>query len=91
MISHETCSVYYVHDDISKLDVHGSVHRNINLTEITNKMRPVAEFINPTFLNCSTCFERHTAHHQELKNCNCNLWFYIRLWWPAAAGHHKRM
>ena len=22
------------------------------------------------FLNCSTCFERHTAHHQELKNCN---------------------
>ena len=24
------------------------------------------------FLNCSTCFERHTAHHQELKNCNCS-------------------
>ena len=31
------------------------------------------------FLNCSTCFERHTAHHQELKNCNCGLWFYVRL------------
>jgi hypothetical protein len=30
------------------------------------------------FLNCSTCFGRHTAHHQELKNCNCSLWFYIR-------------
>jgi hypothetical protein len=29
------------------------------------------------FLNCSTCFERHTAHHQELKNCNCSLWIYI--------------
>ena len=29
------------------------------------------------FLNCSTCFERQTAHHQELKNCNCSLWFYI--------------
>ena len=27
------------------------------------------------FLNCSTCFGRHTAHHQELKNCNCSLWF----------------
>ena len=36
------------------------------------------------FLNCSTCFERHTAHHQELKNCNCSLWFYICLWLPAA-------
>jgi hypothetical protein len=37
------------------------------------------------FLNCSTSFGRHTAHHQELKNCNCSLWFYIRLWLPAAA------
>ena len=27
------------------------------------------------FLNCSTCFERHIAHHQELKNCICSLWF----------------
>jgi hypothetical protein len=36
------------------------------------------------FLNYPTCFERHTAYHQELKNCNCSLWFYIRLWWPAA-------
>jgi len=36
------------------------------------------------FFNCSTCFERHTAHHQELKNCNCSLWFYIRLWLLAA-------
>jgi hypothetical protein len=37
------------------------------------------------FLNCSTCFGRHTAHHQELKNCNCSLWFYIRFRLPAAA------
>jgi len=34
------------------------------------------------FLNCSTCFGRHNAHHQELKNCNCSLWFYIRFWLP---------
>ena len=45
----------------------------------------VIEFIIPMFLNCSTCFERHTAHHQELKNCNCSLWFYIRFWLPAVA------
>jgi hypothetical protein len=54
-----------------------------NRIEITNKMRPFVEFI-PVFLNCPTCFEQHTAHHQELKNCNCSLWFYIRLWLPAA-------
>jgi len=35
-------------------------------------------------VNCSTCFERHTAHHQELTNCNCSLWFYMRLWLPVA-------
>jgi hypothetical protein len=38
------------------------------------------------FLNCSTCFGRHTAHHQELKNCNGSLGFYIRLWLPVAAA-----
>jgi len=43
------------------------------------------EFIIPMFINCSTCFERHTAHHQELKNCNLSLWFYIRFWLPVAA------
>jgi hypothetical protein len=31
------------------------------------------------FLNCSTCFGRHTAHHQKLKNCNCSLWFFADL------------
>jgi len=46
----------------------------------------VVEFIIPVFLNCSTCFGRHTAHHQELKNCNCSLWFYIRLWLQVAAA-----
>jgi len=37
------------------------------------------------FLNWSTCFGRDIAHHQELKNCNRSLWFYIRFWLPAAA------
>ena len=39
------------------------------------------------FLNCSTCFGRHTAHHQELKNCNCR----YDGWAIAAAGNQKRM
>jgi len=38
------------------------------------------------FFNCSTCFGRNTAHHKELKNCNCSLWFYIRFWLPVAAA-----
>ena len=39
----------------------------------------------PVFLNCSTCFGRQAAHHQELKNCNYSLWFCIRVWLPAVA------
>jgi len=30
-------------------------------------MQPVIEFIIPEFTEGSTCFERHTAHHQELQ------------------------
>jgi hypothetical protein len=39
-----------------------SVHRRN-----TNKMQLVIEFIITTFIEGLTCFERHTAHHQELK------------------------
>jgi hypothetical protein len=35
------------------------------------------------FLNCSKYFGRHTAHHQELKNYNCSLWFYVRFWFAG--------
>jgi len=31
-----------------------------------NKMKLVTEYIIPKFIEGSTCFERHTAHHQEL-------------------------
>ena len=46
-------------------DIHGSVHRRW-LSRNTNKMQLVIEFIIPKFIEGSTCFERHTAHHQEL-------------------------
>jgi hypothetical protein len=35
--------------------------------EITSKMHLVIAFIIPKFIGGSTCFERHTAHHQELQ------------------------
>jgi hypothetical protein len=41
------------------------------------------------FLNCPTWFGRHTAHHQELKNCNCSLWFYVRFWLLRWLSHHS--
>jgi hypothetical protein len=34
--------------------------------EIPTKCSFVIEFIIPKFIEGSTCFERHTAHHQEL-------------------------
>jgi len=63
---------------------------NWHLLIVPTRCDHVVEFIIPLFLNCSTHFERHSAHHQELKSCNCSLWFYICLWLPAAAGNHKR-
>jgi len=37
-----------------------------NSVEIPTKCSFVIEFIVPKFIEGSTCFERHTAHHQEL-------------------------
>jgi len=65
-----------------------SKNKTGNHLEITIKMRPCVR-IYETFINCLKCFEGHTAHHQELKNYNCSLWFYIRLWLPA--DKHRRM
>ena len=55
--------------------------RHINLTERTNTMQPCSRI----YYSKVCYFWRHTAHHRELKNCNCSLWFYIRFWLPAAA------
>jgi len=35
--------------------------------EILTRCSFVVEFIIPKFFKGSTCFERHTAHHQELQ------------------------
>jgi len=60
------------------------INITIDLIKKTTRCKRVVEFIIPVFLNCSTCFRRHTAHYQGLKNCNCSLWFYVRLWLPVA-------
>jgi hypothetical protein len=35
--------------------------------EIPTRCNLVIEFIIPKFIEGSTCFERHTPHHQELQ------------------------
>jgi hypothetical protein len=64
---------------LSRFDVHGSVHHSIIHTEITNKMQQCISIYYSVFIWSSTCFERHTAHHHELKNSTSSLWFYIHV------------
>jgi hypothetical protein len=58
-------SVSYETYEFYNFDTHGYVHRRL-LSRNTNKMQLVIEFIIPKFFEGSTCFERHTAHNQEL-------------------------
>jgi hypothetical protein len=57
---------YILH--ISRIRVKHKGVSSINLIERTKKCNRVVEYIIPMFLNCSTCFGRHTAHHQELSH-----------------------
>jgi len=40
---------------------------NFNYLEITNKMRPCIRICYYSVSYCSTCFEWHIDHHQDLK------------------------
>jgi hypothetical protein len=37
------------------------------------------KFIILTFVYCSTCFGRFSAHHQELDDCSGSLWVCLRI------------
>ena len=54
----QTCS--------NKFNIHGSVHRSMIQKKQPTRCNLVTEFIIPPFIKGSTCFERYTAHHQEL-------------------------
>jgi len=49
------------------IDVRGSVHHTIIHTEIANKTQHCIKIYYSMFIWSSTCFGRHTSHHQELK------------------------
>jgi len=53
--------------NFSEKFLHIKAYKKISQKEPTRCDR-VVEFIIPMFLNCLTCFGRHAAHHQELKN-----------------------
>jgi hypothetical protein len=50
---------------VDKFDTHGSVHRRL-LSRNTNKMQLCNRIYYSKVFEGSACFERHTAHHQEL-------------------------
>jgi hypothetical protein len=71
--------------------------------EIQTRCSFLIEFIIPKFIEDSTCFERHTAHHQELQTLfaasglythvvtsRCPGWVGIGSFHPAwtTTGHH---
>jgi len=47
--------------------------------EIPTRCSFVIEFIIPKFFEGSTCFERHTAHHQELQTVRAASGFYAHM------------
>jgi hypothetical protein len=57
----------------------------LNLIERTNKMRPCSRIY---YSNVSKLFNMFRTTHRPssgAQNCNCSLWFNIRLWLPTAA------
>jgi len=61
------------------------------LVEITNKMQPCNSII-PKFIEGSTCFARHTVHHQELQTVVAASGLYTHVVTgrcPGWAGTHE--
>jgi hypothetical protein len=59
-------AVSWVKYSVHKLDFRGSVHHSIIHKEIPTRCSSISKFYF-IFMWSSTCFGRHTAHHQEPK------------------------
>jgi len=55
----------FVNKKLSKLNVRGSMHHNTIHIEKSNKMQQCINIYYSIIIWSSTCFGRHTAHHQE--------------------------
>jgi hypothetical protein len=79
-----------------QFDVHGSVHHSAIHTEMANKMQQCIKIYYSMFIWSSTCFGRHTSHHQELKTVlvvsgfayvkGCGRW---GCWTLSASNNHN--
>jgi len=63
-----------------KLDVRGSVHHSTIHTEKSNKMQQCINIYYFIFIWSSTCFGRHTAHHQEPKTAASGFAYVESCW-----------
>ena len=61
-------------------NVRGSVHHSINHREITNKIKPCTRIYYSSVYQLLNMFRATHRSSSGSKNCNCSLWFYIRLW-----------
>jgi hypothetical protein len=63
-----------------KLDVRGSMHHSTIHTEKSNKMQQSIKIYYFIFIWSSTCFGRHTTHHQELKTAASDFAYVKGCW-----------
>jgi hypothetical protein len=56
-----------------------SVKKSDISVEIPKRCNFVIEFIIPKIFKGSTCFERHTAHHQELQTVFAASGLYVHM------------
>jgi hypothetical protein len=73
--------------------MHGPTQFQEYSVEIPTRCSFVIEFIIPKFIEGPTCFERHTAHHQELQTvfAASDLYTHVvtgRCQAMATASHH---
>jgi len=52
-------------------------HRTIQINHQPDAR--IFQFIILTFICSPTCFERFSAHHQQLNDGSGSLWFYLRI------------
>jgi hypothetical protein len=65
--------------------VRGYVHHSKIHKEKSNKMQQCTKFHYSIFIWSSTCFDRHTAHHQEPKTALAISGFsYVKGCWPCS-------
>ena len=71
--------------NFTNLDVRESVHNSIIHKEKSNKMQQFTKIYYFILIWSSTCFGRHTAHHQDPKTTlGASGFLYVTGWWTCS-------